>query len=126
MIDCLCGSGKVYKECCEPFHRGKRWAGTAEQLMRSRYCAYALGKVGYIVRTTHPESPHWQEEQVAWRKQLKRFCKDVTFVGLVVMDVQVDKVTFRAVLMRGGQDVSFVEESLFRKWKGRWMYVDAV
>ena len=33
---CICESGKAYKNCCQPFHAGKEWPSTPEQLMRSR------------------------------------------------------------------------------------------
>lgn len=48
---CLCGSGKIYGECCQPFHLGQAWPATAEQLMRSRYVAYALMLEDYLQTT---------------------------------------------------------------------------
>lgn len=38
---CPCGTGDTYGQCCGRFHAGSA-APTAEALMRSRYCAYAL------------------------------------------------------------------------------------
>jgi SEC-C motif-containing protein len=40
--------------CCGPLHRGKATAATAEQLMRSRYSAFAVGDADYILATWHP------------------------------------------------------------------------
>ncbi len=48
---CLCGSKKSYAECCQPFHSGVAFPATAEQLMRSRYTAYALHLKDYILQT---------------------------------------------------------------------------
>ncbi|MFN7148051.1 MAG: YchJ family protein [Microthrixaceae bacterium] len=48
---CPCGSGDSYSRCCAPLHRGAATAATAEQLMRSRYSAYAKGLEGYLIRT---------------------------------------------------------------------------
>ncbi|KHN68276.1 preprotein translocase subunit SecA [Acinetobacter calcoaceticus] len=48
---CPCGKGS-YAECCEPLHLGTAKALTAEQLMRSRYSAFALQQIDYIVKTT--------------------------------------------------------------------------
>jgi SEC-C motif-containing protein len=40
--------------CCGSLHRGKATAATAEQLMRSRYSAFAVGDADYILATWHP------------------------------------------------------------------------
>ena len=40
--------------CCHRLHRGGALAETPEELMRSRYAAYALGDWDYIFRTWHP------------------------------------------------------------------------
>ena len=96
--------------------------------MRSRYAAYALGKVGYIVQTTHADSPLRPQNETLWRKELQRFCQETQFVGLhIVATDQLDKqtatVTFRAILLQGGRDASFTEQSLFARVRGRWFYV---
>jgi|SRR5690554_5080194 len=49
---CPCGAGK-YAKCCEPFHLGKKVARTPEELMRSRYSAYARGLQAYIRDSWH-------------------------------------------------------------------------
>lgn len=48
---CPCGSAQ-YSECCQPLHLGNDKAQTAEQLMRSRYSAFAKHEIDYIVKTT--------------------------------------------------------------------------
>lgn len=50
---CPCCSGQLLSACCALLHAGQN-AQSAEQLMRSRYSAYALGNIDYIVRTTVP------------------------------------------------------------------------
>jgi SEC-C motif domain protein len=37
-------------------HAGERPAATAEELMRSRYCAYVVGDMDYVWRTWHPRT----------------------------------------------------------------------
>jgi SEC-C motif-containing protein len=37
-------------------HQGELQARTAEELMRSRYSAYAYGDAGYLFRTWHPRT----------------------------------------------------------------------
>lgn len=127
MMLCPCHSGRPYSTCCQPYHNGQAPA-TAEALMRSRYAAYASGKVGYIIQTTHPDSPLPPHNEVVWRKELQQFCRGTQFVGLQIMateeiDRQTATVTFRAVLFQGGRDASFTERSLFARLRGRWFYV---
>ena len=47
---CPCGSGIVLDACCGHYHAGTP-APDAQTLMRSRYSAYVLGLVDYLVRT---------------------------------------------------------------------------
>lgn len=50
--DCICGSGKSFGRCCGRFLHSDEQAKTPEQLMRSRYAAYALGGHGdYLLAT---------------------------------------------------------------------------
>src|SRR5687768_5433704 len=51
---CPCGSGLPLGDCCGRLHDGTVTAATAEQLMRSRYSAFALGEPGYLLATWHP------------------------------------------------------------------------
>lgn len=98
--------------------------------MRSRFAAYALGNVGYIIRTTHPQSPHTELDQKIWRQDLKTFCRQTNFLGLQILQAEdaqddVGWVTFRAILMQAGRDMSFTEKSKFEKMNGRWLYHSA-
>ena len=49
--NCPCGSG-LYVTCCQPLHLKQQFAQNAEQLMRSRYSAFALQQIDYILETT--------------------------------------------------------------------------
>lgn len=53
MQSCPCGVPRPYAQCCQLLHQGQQ-AISAEQLMRSRYAAFALGEINYIVQTTVP------------------------------------------------------------------------
>lgn len=122
---CRCGSGRVYKRCCLPFHQG-RPGTSAEALMRSRYSAYALGLVDYILDTTDPQGPHHQPDRAAWAEQVRRFCEGTRFLGLAVLHAEErgDEawVRFFAHLEQEGKDASFEENSHFRRAEGRWLY----
>jgi SEC-C motif domain protein len=94
--------------------------------MRSRYCAYAMGLVDYIIATTHRENPNYRAETDAWKDDLDQFSQGTNFRALEIKDFVdgEDKayVTFRATLRQGEHDVSFTEKSTFVKEDGRWMY----
>ena len=68
---CPCCSELTYDACCEPFHKAEQSAPTAEALMRSRYAAYAKGKIDYIHRTMHPSTRDQFDEESAsaWSRQ---------------------------------------------------------
>lgn len=123
---CPCGSGKRYRTCCGRFHRGDAVAETPVELMRSRYAAYAKEEVDYVVETTDPNGPVWQEPLAQWRADIRRFGRDTEFVGVDILDTSVDgdraEVEFRAKLRSDGRDTSFVERSEFVRREGRWFY----
>jgi len=94
--------------------------------MRSRYCAYAMGLVDYILQTTDPAGPAFEHDTEAWRDQVQRFCAQTTFGGLTIQEQHETgdrgSVTFDATLSQQRQDVSFSERSQFTKVDGRWLY----
>lgn len=126
---CLCGSESLYKNCCQPYHEG-RLPATPEALMRSRYSAYALGNVRYIMETTHPDSPYYQKNKSAWIKSLKTYTTQTAFIGLQVHeatsgeDEKTGFVSFTAILLQNGRNASFTEKSRFLRVNNRWLYVD--
>lgn len=67
---CPCGSALAYEACCAPYHRGVA-APDAEALMRSRYSAYVLQDIEYIINTTLPDQqPLLAVDAItAWAKQ---------------------------------------------------------
>lgn len=125
---CPCGSGRSYGDCCGPFHRGEQSPDTPVELMRSRYSAYALGLIRYVVDTTDPDGGAWEADMQAWRRSIRSFHKQMEFVGVDVLDDQVDgdrgEVRFRARLKMGESDATFVERSEFVRRDGRWLYSD--
>ncbi|MEB4613424.1 YchJ family metal-binding protein, partial [Leucobacter sp. M11] len=46
---CPCGSGSPFAGCCAPLLSGERQAQSAEQLMRSRFTAFAVGDAEYLM-----------------------------------------------------------------------------
>ena len=96
--------------------------------MRSRYSAYALGLVDYIIDTTLPAGPHWQADRAAWASELKSYCQQTKFLGLTVLSAPPPeslgkgRVHFLARLRGSGRESLQEEESRFIRLGGRWLY----
>jgi len=125
---CPCTSKKPYDRCCGPFHGGQAAPETAEQLMRSRFSAYALGKVDYLI-ATRPEGKRDEEN----REELVLYCKSVSCVGLKIVRREkggktddTGVVTFHASLQTNGRRSLHIETSSFARESGKWVYVDGV
>lgn len=112
---CPCGSGATYDACCGRLHRGATQAGTPEELMRSRYAAYAVRDGGYVWRTWHPRT----------RPLDVTPDPDVRWTGLVVHEAVGDEVEFTASFERLGEPGRLHERSVFARRAGRWFYLAA-
>ncbi len=126
---CPCGTGQRYKQCCGAFHKeGGPTPPTPEALMRARYSAYVIGRASYIMDTTDPLGPHFEADARKWRASILAFSRGTRFMKLDILDhgVEPDQergwVRFRATMSQRGQDTSFVEHSVFRKERERWLY----
>lgn len=97
--------------------------------MRSRFSAYALSLVEYIVDTTDPSGPMWQADGVAWRAEIHRFCRDTRFRELRVLERGQEgdegRVRFRCLLVVGQEEAELSEDSRFCRVDGRWLYHSA-
>jgi SEC-C motif-containing protein len=122
-----CHSGKLYKDCCEKYHDGEL-PENALALMRSRYSAYANGKVDYIISTTHVKNSNFTKDLKKWSAEIKEFCEKTKFEGLDILEFidnePTSYVTFRVHLLQGNRDASFTERSKFLKTAGKWYYLD--
>ncbi len=118
---CPCHSGKKYKQCCQPYHKGILPAN-AMLLMRSRYSAYALHLADYIINTTHPDNPDFSSARKEWEESILEFCRHTRFLGLKItefIDGESEAfVTFEATLSGG----VLKEKSRFLKVEGKWLY----
>ncbi|MCX7556031.1 YchJ family metal-binding protein [Xanthomonadaceae bacterium JHOS43] len=120
---CPCNPALKYADCCGKLHGGEP-AGDAEALMRSRYSAYALGNIGYLLATWHPNTrPATLElDQTPGAR--------VRWLGLRVLEHHRDdadhaRVRFVARYKVGGQSAQRMQESSrFARDGGHWFYVD--
>lgn len=126
---CPCGSKNKYKKCCKVYHNGTL-PKKALELMKSRYCAYALRDYKYIINTTHPLNPEFSEDRESWGKSILDFSDSVSFDGLEILEFidgeEEAFVSFKAILSCSDRDCSFIEKSRFLKEENKWFYVDGV
>lgn len=118
---CPCGTGRAYIECCGPLHTGARTAPTAVALMRSRFSAFAVGDIGYLLSSWHPDTRPAQlelDEAITWRR-LQIVDTDAGGEGDAVGIVE-----FRAQYVDGGSRHILHERSRFERVKGEWRYLD--
>ena len=123
---CPCYSQQKYEDCCRPYHLGANPLN-ALQLMRSRYSAYAMNLIEYIIQTTHPLSTHYQHDIKSWKKSIGNFSNNTKFTGLDIHNFQEKKdysvVVFTAYISEKGKETTFTESSLFQKVQDRWLYL---
>ena len=80
---CPCQSSLSYEDCCGRFHSGNMFPETAEQLMRSRYSAFVLKKIPYIVQTTVPSQQTLLDE-----KALQDWANETQWLGLEIVKAE--------------------------------------
>ncbi|WP_428815062.1 YchJ family protein [Streptomyces albus subsp. chlorinus] len=119
---CPCGRGTAYAECCGRFHRGEAVPAVPEELMRSRYTAFAVGDAAYLSRTWHPgtrparldlaDGPRWTGLEILATSGGSAFHDEGT-------------VTFRAHWVGADGERGVQEEcSRFVRVQGVWVYLD--
>ena len=126
-MNCYCCSGREFEECCAPFIKGVKKPSTAEELMRSRYTAYATGAVEYILRTTHPSVRKFHDvrhiEQWASESQWQKL--EIIATGKGAASDKQGTVEFKAYYLDADdQPQIHHENSNFRKELGKWFFVD--
>jgi SEC-C motif domain protein len=116
---CPCGTGEPVAACCGRLHAGRQRAVTAEQLMRSRFSAFALGEEGYLLSSWHP-STRPKRLRLDPTQEWTRL-EIVGHTGGGPFDTE-GTVEFRAHHRAG----VLRENSRFVREDGEWFYVEAL
>lgn len=124
-LACPCG-GENLTTCCGPFLSGKADPATAEQLMRSRYSAFALGNVDYIINSHHPETRDEVERQEieVWSKESEWHALSVLRVEAGGEQDEQGLVDFVARYTLKGLTTEHRERALFERHEGKWVFRD--
>ncbi|MFI0943562.1 YchJ family protein [Streptomyces sp. NPDC021020] len=119
-LPCPCGLPAAFADCCGALHQGRAHAGTAEQLMRSRYAAFAVRDTRYLLRTWHSTT----------RPRELDLDRDVRWTGLDILGGTGGSafhtegtVEFRAHYRHRGGEGAQHEDSRFVREDGLWVYV---
>ena len=124
---CPCGSEQTFEKCCLPFHNKVTFPESPEQLMRSRYSAYALKNGAYIFETYAKEKqPQNSKEDIQdWANETK-------WISLIVIEAsEIDEtsnipptVTFCAKYLVKADLFQMTEKSRFILEDDKWKYLD--
>jgi SEC-C motif domain protein len=128
MDACPCGSGRPAADCCLPVIRRERDAVTAEELMRSRYSAFVVGDVDWIVDSHHPDTVGEisREDVEAWSSGSEWLGLRIRGVEDGGADDDEGIVSFRARYKTGAQQVDHVERARFTRHEGSWRFHSVV
>ena len=116
---CPCCSGKLYEECCQPFHSEEKFAPSAEKLMRSRFSAFAIPNSEYLWKTTLPSKRKFHD-----KNDLESWGKENTWTKLEIIQSSEKEVEFKAYFTdKFGKENIHHEFSTFKKVDKKWYYV---
>lgn len=120
MINCYCGSGKTFENCCEVYIKETQKPPTAEALMRSRYSAYATHQVDYLINTTHISQRKYYS-----RNEILNWATTNQWQKLEIIKSTENTVEFKAYYLDDQlQNQIHHELSNFQLESGKWFYVD--
>lgn len=122
-MNCPCGGGQ-YEVCCQPFHEFACLPEHADKLMRSRFSAFFLKNVEYVIATTVPA-----QQALLDKPALQAWADGMNWTHLEVMSHnKVGKhhaqVRFRAYFDNGQGEQIHDELSAFVKIEERWYFLD--
>jgi len=125
-VICPCGRGPVLADCCGPYIKGTKRPATAEDLMRSRYSAYVVQDVDYVINTHSPETVDSVDRDGA-----QSWSQEAEWKGLEIISTEKGQagddegtVEFVARYVLEGELHTHHERSRFQRLDGVWHYVD--
>jgi SEC-C motif-containing protein len=118
---CHCGSKMAYARCCGRYLNNEGTPQTAEQLMRSRYCAFVRGDEPYLLATWHPAT---RPGRVQLDTQARWLGLSIRATEAGGPDDMTGTVEFVARYKIDGKGTRLHEISRFEKIDGRWYYLD--
>lgn len=123
---CPCGAARTYAKCCNRYISGDKLPPIAEALMRSRYTAYCVGDIDYVLATWAPQTVTQVDAQSLAKRKA-----ETEYLGLKIISKSAGtrkhnqgQVEFEAKFITLGKQQTHHENSNFIKIDGKWHYVD--
>jgi len=96
--------------------------------MRSRYVAFTLANVDYLMHSHSIKTRPIKE-----RKSIEKWARSVNWMGLTIIQTQAGEasdeigyVEFKALYLENEKPQQIHEKSLFQRENGKWVYVSGV
>jgi SEC-C motif-containing protein len=128
-MQCPCGSNNSFAQCCDLLISKNNSAQSPEQLMRSRYSAYATKHAEYIYKTYAKDSQVSQSI-----REIKEWAEQTKWLKLVIhssstfdtkhCEAILPTVRFSAFYQHQNQYYQLTEKSKFCLEQDQWRYVD--
>jgi SEC-C motif-containing protein len=125
-VTCPCGKGESLETCCGPYLSGAKKPKTAEDLMRARYTAFAVGNVDYVIKTHDPDTV----DQID-RDSTEQWSKQSEWLGFELLSSEAGgekdhfgNIEFVARYKMKGTLLEHRERATFRQQDGTWFFVD--
>jgi len=125
-VPCICGIGDSTETHCLPIIRGEKKAETAEELMRARYSAYALGEVDFILKshTADAGKDVDRKSTEAWSKHSKWQGLEIVSTEAGGPNDETGVVEFVARYKVKNIAIEHRERAKFEKQNGKWLFAE--
>ncbi|MDH5711184.1 MAG: YchJ family metal-binding protein [Gammaproteobacteria bacterium] len=119
---CPCGSEISFQQCCAKYLNDDAKPETAEQLMRSRYCAYVKHDEAYLLNSWHDQT---QPETIDFNPTTQWIRLRIVNSDRGMINDNEGNVEFTAIYKQNGRAYRLHEVSRFiRDSSGNWSYID--
>lgn len=118
-MHCPCGSMSLFEKCCQLFITHEKAPATAEQLMRSRFSAYAT-KNGQYIYDTYGQLEQKKQTVTA----IQSWANECQWLALKVHKSSLKMVDFTAYYVVNNTLCELREKSNFALEQKQWRYLD--
>ena len=116
---CPCGSTLLFDDCCQRFIAQNSFPKTPEQLMRSRFSAYATKNGQYIFDTYGVTQRSAQSVN-----EIQTWAEECIWLALKIHQSDQTSVDFSAYYVVDNTLCELREKSNFTLEQGKWRYID--
>ncbi len=115
---CFCDSNLNFLVCCEPIVLGFKNPSSAIACMRSRYSAYVIGNIDYLIKSTYPSQRKYYS-----KKELETWSSENEWLKLEILFHSKDIVEFKAHFFDSNKILTIHhEKSLFKFENENWYF----